>query len=139
MTSYNNEGYQVDIKATNLHMSARPAVAIGVGKLVVPDGTNPAWVNIPSTTGATNVLGVAIESREASDVRPITYTVHGYVRLVAGGAISAGSFLQSHNTGGKVVALTLSAVGDDAKNIGRALTSATQDGDIIEAFIDCMK
>jgi len=60
----------------------------------------------------------------------------GGTKVVASGAISAGALIGC-DTAGKAAALT---IGTDttAYVVGRAITAATADGQIIEAIIDCV-
>lgn len=114
MTSYNNEGNLVDKKAWNLHMSARPDAAVSVagasaftltttgdipaGAILIP-GSTAGRVDISLGAADETMLGIATYTRQQGDVRPLTYTVLGYVEMIAGAAgITAGDLLASDAT-----------------------------------------
>lgn len=109
MTSYNNEGNLVDKKAWNCHMSARPDAAVSVagasaftlttvgdipaGAIVIP-GSTAGRIDISLGAADETLLGIATYTRQQGDVRPLTYTVLGYVELIAGtGGVTAGDLL----------------------------------------------
>jgi len=111
MTGYNNEGNLVDKKAWNLHMSARPDAAVSVagasaftlttvgdipaGAILIP-GSTAGRVDISLGAGDETMLGIATYTRQQGDDRPLTYTVLGYVEMIAGtGGVTAGDLLKS--------------------------------------------
>ena len=111
MTGYNNEGNLVDKKAWNVHMSARPDAAVSVagasaftlttvgdipaGAILIP-GSTADRVDISLGAGDETMLGIATYTRQQGDVRPLTYTVFGYVEMIAGtGGVTAGDLLKA--------------------------------------------
>ncbi len=139
MTKYNFMGTQVDVKATNLHGSATvdatpgtdnagSTTQIGVGTVVMSaDNTT-----IKSATQALEItaIGIVTETRVASDTRPVAYTYFGWVRVMSSAAIAVGAPLRIAD-GGKVVTGTLGT----HRIIGRALTSTSDTGQILQAFV----
>lgn len=111
MTGYNNEGNLVDKKGWNVHMSARPDAAVAVagasGFTITTTGDIPAGaILIPgSTAGRVDIslgaadetmLGIATYTRQQNDVRPLTYTVFGYVEMIAGtGGVTVGDLIKA--------------------------------------------
>ena len=148
MTSYNFQGLLVDVKAYNMHMSAKPdttlnnnydtvATTIPVGGIVMP-GTVAGSID-NATTGITTYLGVATETRNAADVRPLTYTWAGVVRVITdNSAIIVGSRLMCGAEGKvKLVTAAGAAVAESAIQFGRALeANAGADETIIMAYIN---
>jgi len=104
---------------------------------------------VKPTTGASKaVIGVALTSGTAG--KKITVVCRGLVRVTASGSITMGSRISS-DAGGKVAAVaaldapatyaeaTMQAELDKTEQwIGRALTAATADGDMIYALISCI-
>jgi len=148
MTSYNFQGLLVDVKAYNWHMSAKPdttlnnnydtvATTIPVGGIVIP-GTVAGTVD-NAGANATDYLGVATESRNAADTRPLTYTWAGVVRVITdNSAILVGSRLKC-GAEGKVslVAAAGATPGDTAIQFGRALeANSSVDETIIMAYVN---
>jgi hypothetical protein len=148
MTSYNFQGLLVDVKATNWHMSAKPdttlnnnydtvATTIPVGGIVMP-GTVTGTVD-NATTGIATYLGVANETRNAGDSRPVTYTWAGVVRVITdNSAIIVGSRLMCGAEGKvKLVTAAGAAVAESAIQFGRALeANGGVDETIIMAYIN---
>ena len=148
MTSYNFQGLLVDVTAYNMHMSARPdttlnnnydtvATTIPVGGIVMP-GTVAGTID-NATTGIATYLGVATETRNAADVRPLTYTWAGVVRVITdNSAIIVGSRLMCGAEGKvKLVTAAGAAVAESAIQFGRALeANAGADETIIMAYIN---
>jgi len=148
MTSYNFQGLLVDVKAYNWHMSAKPdttlsnnydtvATTIPVGGIVVP-GTVAGTVD-NAGADATDYLGVATESRNAADTRPLTYTWAGVVRVITNNsAILVGSRLKCAAEGKvALVAAAGATPGDTAIQFGRALeANGSVDETIIMAYIN---
>ncbi len=109
MTNYAFQSNQVDLKADNMHASARPVDTISNndltgGKTVISAGA----VVISAANGRvdigagndTNVVGVATQTRVAGDTRPLTYTRMGLVHVVTDGtAVVAGSRLKNSSQG----------------------------------------
>ena len=147
MTAYNFSGLLVDVKAYNWHMSAKPdttlnnnydtvATTIPVGGIVIP-GTATGTVD-NAGNGATDYLGVATETRNAADTRPLTYTWAGVVRVVTdNSAIVVGDHIACAAEG-KVKTITEATL-DGHHNIsfGRALeANSSTDETIIMAYIN---
>jgi hypothetical protein len=104
----------------------------------------------PTDGARKDVIGVALTGAVAG--KKITIICRGLVRAVASGAITMGSRISS-STSGKVAAVAvMAAPGSDTYTtaamqaqldkteqwIGRALTAATQDGDVIYALLSCI-
>jgi len=121
---------------------------INAGQVVYISGAG-AIPKVKPTDGARkDVIGVALTGGTAG--KKITVVCRGLVRVTASGAISAGSRISSAN-GGKVAAVAaLDAPATYAEAdmqtelnkveqwIGRALTGASADGDVIYALISCL-
>ena len=148
MTAYSFSGLLVDVKAYNWHMSALPdatlnnnyntvATQILVGGIVIPGASASVVDN--AGTGATDYLGVANETRNAGDTRPVTYTWAGVVRVITdNSAILVGSRLMC-GVEGKVKLVTAAggAVAETAIQFGRALeANGSADETIIMAYIN---
>lgn len=145
------DGYPVDKKGYNLHMSARPTgtsmvVAgasaftitttgdIPAGAIVVEDGTTAGRINI-STGAAEVLLGVATVTRQLDDNRPLTYTWLGVVEMIAGtGNITKGDILTTDDGSAyygcpKTWSADISSDSDQTAaeklKFGKALTTAT--------------
>ncbi len=148
MTSYNFQGLLVDVKAYNWHMSAKPdttlnnnydtvATTIPVGGIVIPGAVAGTVDNAGAS--ATDYLGVATETRNAADTRPLTYTWAGVVRVITdNSAILVGSRLMC-GAEGKVTLVT--AAGASAAehfiSFGRALeANGSAPETIILAYIN---
>ena len=115
MTSYNFEGNLVDKKAWNQHMSAQPDTTvtaagasaftlatvgdIPAGAVLIP-GTTAGRVNISVGAIDETMLGIATYTRQQNDVRPLTYTVFGYIEMIAGDVIATGDLLCASNVVG---------------------------------------
>ena len=104
----------------------------------------------PSDGARKDVIGVALTGGAAG--KKITVICRGLVRATASGAISMGARISS-STAGKVAAVAvMAAPGSDTYTtaamqaqldkteqwIGRALTAATNDGDVIYALLSCI-
>lgn len=146
MTAYSFSGLLVDVKAYNWHMSARPdatlnnnyntvATTIPVGGIVIP-GASAAVVD-NAGADATNYLGVATETRNADDERPLTYTWAGVVRVITdNSAILVGSYLKC-GAEGKVTLSDKTVLADVTKSFGRALeANGSVDETIILAYVN---
>jgi len=147
MTGYSFSGKQVDVKATNLHGSAPIDTTLSadynglgvhtqllVGTVVIPGGVAGS-IDVAGA-GATNALGVLIETRLEGDSRLGTYTYFGWVRVMTdGSAIVAGSPLKCAATGKVAVATAANGV-DSGQIIGKALeANGSVDGTIIQALV----
>lgn len=143
MTSYNFQGLLVDVKSTNWHMSAKPdttlnnnydtvATTIPVGGIVMP-GTVAGSID-NATTGITTYLGVATETRNAADTRPLTYTWAGVVRVITdNSAIVVGCHIGA-GAEGKVILCSDADIANHKIAFGRALEA---NGSIDETIIMC--
>jgi hypothetical protein len=104
----------------------------------------------PTDGARKDVIGVALTSGTAG--KKITVICRGLVRVVASGVINAAARISS-STAGKVASVAaMAAPGSDTYTtaamqtqldkaeqwIGRALTAATQDGDVIYALLSCL-
>jgi hypothetical protein len=104
----------------------------------------------PTDGARKDVIGVALTGGAAG--KKITVICRGLVRATASGAISMGARISS-STAGKVAAVAvMAAPGSDTYTtaamqaqldkteqwIGRALTAATNDGDVIYALLSCI-
>jgi len=112
----------------------RAEAVISTRHLLVRQGTAADQVLV-ATAGAVP-LGVMADEADATDVADgmpknilLLGAVHGTVRMVAAGAITANSLVYSIG-GGKVEDLAGAASND--YRVGRAITAAAADGDIIE-------
>lgn len=149
MTKYNFSGTLVDVKATNLHGSALPisgtmsadntgaTTKISVGTIVMADGTDPTLVDNATAANASKSLGVAIETRNAGDTRPVTYTYFGWVRVMTNNsAILVGSPLKVGDRGKVVLANPAGTAADIPLVIGKALeANGSTDEKIIQALV----
>ncbi len=147
MTSYNFQGLLVDVKSTNWHMSAKPdttlnnnydtvATTIPVGGIVIP-GTVAGSID-NAGAGAVDYLGVATETRNAADTRPLTYTWAGVVRVITtNGTFTVGCHIAC-GAEGKVAPITEATLsGHHNIAFGRALEACTgADETIIMAYIN---
>ena len=169
MTSYTTsvDGHQVDKKAFNWHMSARPALTANVtaagssgftlakvgdipaGAIVIEDATTAGRVNISAGAASETLLGVAIHTRQGNDTRPLSYTILGVVEMIAGtGNITKGDLLAPDAVSGYygcAIAWTPDVDGSNADGLiamkacfGKALTSATA-GSRFWAYVNFMK
>lgn len=149
MTAYSFSGLLVDVKAYNWHMSARPdstlnnnydtvATTIPVGGIVIPGATASVIDN--AGADATDYLGVANETRNANDTRPLTYTWAGVVRVITdNSAVIVGSYLKC-GAEGKVSLADKTVLADVTKSFGRALeANGSVDETIIMAYINMAK
>lgn len=116
-------------QATHLFEPASPGItftadaAITAGQVVFISANR----QVTPTSGASSaVIGVA--ATDAADGEKVTVLVGGVVKVVAAGAISAGALVVSA-AAGKVDTI---AANTFDKLVGRALTSAAEDGDVIE-------
>lgn len=153
MTSYEQEGYVVDKKGWNLHMSARPDTITNVagvdaftldnvgdipaGAILIP-GDDPTRVDIATGTAGETMLGIATHTRMQDDIRPLTYTILGYVNLIAGtGGVGVGDLLAADTVAAYYgTAVTHAAI--DEACIGKALTAAGA-GERFLATVNFMK
>jgi len=134
MTNYAFQSNQVDLKADNMHASARPADTLSNndltgGKTVISAGA----VVISAANGRidigagndTNVVGVATQTRSAGDTRPLTYTRSGLVHVaVDGSAIVAGSRLKNGTQG--LVGLAAANGSEANLEIGKCIEISSQ-------------
>jgi hypothetical protein len=167
---YKNEGKLVDRKGYNLHisglcedathMTAAGALGFGTlnatgeipaGAIVIDSGTsgiggaNAGYINISKGLAGELLLGVAVEAREAADVRPIAITWCGYVRLMAGtGGVTKGDLLTPDTVANYYgCAITWADAVDTIANslakkkvcFGKALTSAGV-GEYFDAYVN---
>ena len=146
MTSYNFQGLLVDVKAYNMHMSAKPdttlnnnydtvATTIPVGGIVMP-GTVAGTID-NATTGIATYLGVATETRNAADVRPLSYTWAGGVRVITdNSAIVIGCHIGA-GAEGKVILCSDADIANHKIAFGRALeANGGVDETIIMSYIN---
>lgn len=164
MTGYNTEGSIVDRKGWNLHMSAQPDAAVTVAGAsaftITTTGDIPAGaILIPGSTsgrvdisvGAANetLLGVANYTRQQDDERPLSYTILGYVQIIAGtGGVTAGDFLAADDQAayyGTAIPWVANFDTSDAASLtamkgyfGKALTTAAAGGRFF-AYVNFMK
>jgi hypothetical protein len=102
----------------------------------------------PTDGARKDVIGVALTGGSAG--KKITVICRGLLRVTASGAISVGSRISS-STAGKVAAVAATAAPSSYTQagmqaefdkteqwIGRALTAASADGDVIYALIYCI-
>ena len=133
---YTYEGLLVDCKPDNRHGSMIVAASTALlGGRIVKDNGSGALIYAGATDyGVAGVLNNDVDNSAVAAVtsRPTAYTWFGWVRLVASGAISAGAQIAC-DANGKVAALGAGAAN---LKIGRAITAAANDGDVIEAFIN---
>lgn len=106
------------------------SAAITGGRLVAVSGSGTV-----ATAGADSALlvGVAAFDVAASGDKVTIYT-GGVQKLVASGAITAGAGVVS-DTGGKVKSATTATAAAAGTLLGRALTTTTTDGDIVDVLI----
>lgn len=115
--------------ATHLFEPAAPGItftadaAITAGQLLFVSANRQVT---PTAGASAAVIGVA--ATDAADGDKVTVLVGGVVKVVASGAIAAGALVVSA-AGGKVATI---AANTFDKLVGRALTSAAADGDVIE-------
>lgn len=172
-------GGLVDLKGYNFHLSgqvditanivAAGATAFGTlgatGEIpagaIIMDSGSCATLAGGSTTGTAGklniakgaanelLLGVAVNTREGNDARPLTYTWFGYVRLIAGtGGITKGAFLVPDTVAayyGSAIALVptdsptnvtiTNFLVDLKRSFGKALTTADA-GKPFDAFVN---
>jgi len=162
MTAYENEGYPVDRKGYNWHMSARPALTADVvvagtsvwtltktgdipsGAILIEDATTAGRVNISKGAAAELVVGVATVTRQGNDARPLTYTILGVVELVAGtGGVTKGDLLKADTVeaywGAAITSADAGATVNGAKaTFGKALETALV-GAKFMAYVNFMK
>jgi hypothetical protein len=95
---------------------------------------NPAGVTVANAV--TDVPVGVLQDKPDAAGEDAEVCIFGFTKLVAGGNVAAGDLI-STTTAGKAVTLV---VGTDttAYILGRALTASTGDGQVIEAFINCM-
>ena len=88
------------------------------------------------TDAITDVPVGVLQNKPDAAGKHAEVAMFGFTKVVAGGAISAGALIGC-TTAGKAVALT---IGTDTTTyvLGRALTAATADGQVISATVDCM-
>jgi hypothetical protein len=165
----------IDRKGYNLHVSGMPeattymtvagasaftlnqAGEIPAGAIVIDSGSSgtsgatSGKFNIATGAAGEIYYGVANDTREAGDTRPITLTWFGFVRLVAGsGGINAGDLLMADGAGynGSNAAwngacVVFAPVATNASTLlasqkqcfGKALTGASAGG-LFEAFVN---
>ena len=82
-------------------------------------------------SGRTDVVGVALKSAAVGENVPIATVFTAVVKVKAAGAVSAGSLVVSAADGKVEAYPTTPAAGDEQKILGRALQSASTDGDEI--------
>ena len=87
----------------------------------------PVKADGTAATAAGNAIGVANVAASSGDIYPAT--VMGTCLMTAGAAISAGALVEVHTTVSKVVTKSAGVA------IGRALSAASADGDVIEVLI----
>ena len=148
----------MSFEATSALVSDRYLITAEVDSAATVTAGNVVYI---SAAGATpkvkptdgvrkDVIGVALTSGAAG--KKVTVICRGLVRAVASGAIAMAQRISS-STAGKVAAVVaMAAPGSDTYTtaamqaqldkseqwIGRALTAATQDGDVIYALLSCM-
>ena len=88
----------------------------------------PVQASGAPATAAGNAIGLAMTAAGASGVR-VPVAVLGTFIAIAGAAITAGALVEVHTTVTKVVTKASGVA------IGRALTAAAADGDLIEVFL----
>ncbi|MEM0022888.1 MAG: DUF2190 family protein [Archaeoglobaceae archaeon] len=111
-------------------IKATASAAVTAGNVV--ELTGAETVAPTSSTGSTAVIGVAVNNAAQGGL--VTVVTKGVVEVTAAGAISVGALVQSA-ANGRVASLTLSAVGDVAKIVGKALTAASAAGDKIKILL----
>lgn len=134
MTNYAFQSNQVDMKADNMHASARPSdtltnddltggkTVISAGAVVISDSNGRIDV---AAGNDTNVVGVATQTRSAGDVRPLTYTRSGLVHVVTdGSAVLAGSRLKAGAQG--MVGLAAANGSEANLEIGKCVEISSQ-------------
>ena len=158
MTSYNFEGNLVDKKAWNQHMSAQPDTTvtaagasaftlatvgdIPAGAVLIP-GTTAGRVDISVGAVDETMLGIATYTRQQNDVRPLTYTVFGYIEMIAGDVIAVGDLLCASDVAGyygtAVPWAGPTALADMKAYFGKALSGAAAAGDRFLAYVNFLK
>ena len=163
MTRYNFEGNLVDKKAWNQHMSAQPDTTvtaagasaftlatvgdIPAGAILIP-GTTAGRVDISVGADDETLLGIATYTRQQNDVRPLTYTVFGFVEMIAGDVIAEGDLLAASAVAG-YYGTAIPWVMDDTSAatlltsmkgyFGKALSGAAAAGDRFVAYVNFLK
>jgi len=113
-----------------LNLSFKAGANIGEYNVVKFDGSGNV---IPATAASDQAVGVA--QYEAQSGQGVAVTVMGYSKVVASGAISAGSRLKAAANGQVAAAGGESAGAGTINVIGIAISSADAAGDIIEAVL----
>src|SRR6266404_4217673 len=86
--------------------------------------------NVASDPAASSIVGILINKPKLTPSPEFgTIAFFGKTRLVAGGAITAGTLLQCNSSG------RAAAVASGNMAFGRALDTSTTDGDVISALI----
>lgn len=120
------------INVLSLGFKQAEASGIGEGLVVVTDSTE-GYVKLPSGANVDGIIGVTTESQTAAD-RAIAVRITGVAKVKAAGVISYGARVNIAGSSGKVKAV------DEASTtkvyvVGRALTAATADGDLIDVLL----
>lgn len=110
--------------------TSQASAAITGGRLVAVSGDGTVAT---AAADSAAVAGVAAFDVAASGDK-VTLYWGGVQKLVASGAITAGAGVVS-DTGGKVKSATTATAAAAGTLIGRALTTTTTDGDIVDVLI----
>lgn len=108
------------------------SAAITGGRLVAVSGSG---TQATAAADSTTVVGVAGHDVAASGDKYLMYPIKSGVvhKLVASGAITAGATVVA-DTGGKVKAVTVGTAAAAGTDLGKALTTTTTDGDIVDVL-----
>jgi len=143
MTDYHFQGIIVDMKADNMHASARVCDTMGgtdldggqtqisAGCLVVTHASESGRIDAAGADSL-KVVGVATQTREEGDSRPLTYTRMGLVHCIKDtSSLPTGSKVKSGAQGTVVVATNSDA--DTLLTIGRCVegSTATAGGEVV--------
>ena len=107
----------------------KAATSLAKGDVVYLSGD--LEVSRTDSSGRVDVVGVALKSASTGENVPVATVFTAVVKVRAAGAVSAGSLVVS-SADGKVEAYPETpTAGDERKILGRALQSASTDGDEI--------
>jgi len=111
-------------------ITLQASAAITGGRLVAVSGSGTV-----ATAGADSALVVGVAGFDvAASGDKVTVYAGGVQKLVASGAITAGAGVVS-DTGGKCKSATTATAAAAGTLLGRALTTTTTDGDIVDVLI----
>jgi len=113
-------------------ITSTSSAAITGGRLVAVSGSG---TTATAAADSTTVVGVAGQDVAASGEKFLMFPIKSGVvhKLVASGAITAGATVVA-DTGGKVKAVTVGTAAAAGTDLGKALTTTTTDGDIVDVL-----